>query len=185
MQYCSIMVTEIVEIICQIRDVLGYFTTYILFTASIFLLYGKWTFMSYYVIGYFASSLLNFLLKAIIRQPRPSEDASLFDINVKYGKRISFDKYGMPSGHAQSAFYSTIFIFCALFSNKNIYWIFAFYLLMSINCLLQRVRFHNHSVIQVIAGSIVGGLFGYAMFLISKSKLFGKLRYKDDDDAPH
>lgn len=185
MQYYSIMVAEIVEIICKIRDVLGFFNCQILFVISIFLLYGKWTFMTYYIIGYFASSLLNFLLKAIIRQPRPSEDASLFDIKVKYGKRVSFDKYGMPSGHAQSSFYSTIFIICALFSNKNIHWIIAFYLLMSINCLLQRVRFHNHSVAQVIVGSIVGGLFGYAMFLISKSKLFGKLRYKDDDDALH
>ena len=171
------------NIFISIRDYLGYGAPYILFVSSLFLLSDKWIFLTYYVIGWGISMLLNFCLKALIKQPRPNEDSSLFDIKIKHGKRISFDKYGMPSGHAQHSFYSTMFISCALYSDKRLRWVLPIYLLLSLNTVYQRVNYKNHYFSQVAVGAAVGSALGYAMFLISKSMLYGKLRRKDDDSA--
>jgi membrane-associated phospholipid phosphatase len=86
----------------------------------------------------------------------------------------------MPSGHAQSAFFSTIFIYLAL---KDIR-ITIGYLFIALLTIYQRVLFKEHSVIQVLAGAIVGILFGGFIYLMARQKIMGKLRAKKDDDAP-
>jgi membrane-associated phospholipid phosphatase len=96
------------------------------------------------------------------------------------GRRLGFDRFGMPSGHAQSVFFSTAFIYFAL---KNVK-ISLFYLLISLNTLYQRVKYKNHSIGQVIIGSLVGSVIGYAFFKYAKHILKKELKEKPDDNAP-
>jgi hypothetical protein len=136
-----------------------------------------------YLIGFVINSLLNFVLKGIIKQPRPSEDKHVFNVwlnNGMKGDRLWFDRFGMPSGHAQSVFYSTFFIIFAL-QNTNIN---ILYLIISLNTLYQRVKYKNHTVLQVIVGAIVGTIIGSLLYYYSQKILQGKLKEKKDDNAP-
>ena len=95
-------------------------------------------------------------------------------------KRFGPDQYGMPSGHAQSVFFSTSFLFFAL---KNKY-VSLVYLIVSLNSMYQRVKYKNHTVSQVVCGAIIGSICGYLFYLSAMSKLSGPLKLKMDDNAP-
>jgi membrane-associated phospholipid phosphatase len=164
-------------------DYIGYTGPAIVFVLSLFLLYGKWIFFSYYIFGYFITFILNSVLKVIIKQPRPKEDNLLFNLHLTNGKRIGFDRYGMPSGHSQTVWYSLVFIFFALRSHKHFTKIITVYLIITLNTMIQRVQYKNHTVTQVIVGAFVGSFTGYFIYLMAKSKIHGLLRYKPDDNA--
>jgi membrane-associated phospholipid phosphatase len=158
----------------------------LLFVNSLYLLWNKNNLFYYYVYGIFLNAILNLVLKGIIKEPRPSEDPKLFNIALKHSIRFKFvngyphDIFGMPSGHAQSAFFSLIFIYLSL---KDIRITFG-YLLVALLTMYQRVLFKEHTVLQVIAGAIVGILFGGFIYLMAQQKIMGKLRAKKDDDGP-
>jgi undecaprenyl-diphosphatase len=135
-----------------------------------------------YIFGFLFNTLLNIILKLLIRQPRPSEDKYLFNIlkNVNNVKMIDFDKYGMPSGHAQYAFYSTVFIYLALKDIK----ITAIYLIIALITCFQRVYFKNHTIMQVIVGMMIGSILGYLFYHYSMRLIKGSLKSKKDDNAP-
>lgn len=158
----------------------------ILFFTSLYLLWNKSNLLYYYICGYFLSAILNLVLKGIIKEPRPSEDPKLFNIALKHSIRFKFangypyDIFGMPSGHAQSAFFSTIFIYLALRDIK----ISIFYLFIALLTMYQRVLFNSHTVIQVLAGALVGILFGGFIYYMARQKIMGKLRAKPDDFGP-
>jgi membrane-associated phospholipid phosphatase len=171
------------EAIEKIIDIIGYFGPQILILLTIFLLFNKYTLLQIYLIGFVINSFLNFVLKGIIKQPRPSEDKHVFNVwlnNGMKGDRLWFDRFGMPSGHAQSVFYSTFFIIFAL-QNTNIN---ILYLIISLNTLYQRVKYKNHTVLQVIVGAIVGTIIGSLLYYYSQKILQGKLKEKEDDNAP-
>jgi len=167
------------SIIRQI-DYIGYLGPMLLLVLSIFLLINKTTLLTSYIFGFMLSGILNCILKYIIKEPRPSEDLSIYNASVAHGKRMSFDKYGMPSGHATGVFYSTAFIF---FTLKNPY-ISLIYLIISMNTAYQRVKYKNHTFLQVMIGAIVGAITGYTAYLFATKKLVGLLKFKKDDDAP-
>ena len=87
---------------------------------------------------------------------------------------------GMPSGHAQSSFFSVIFIYLALKDIK----IIIVYLFIALITMYQRVLFKQHTVLQVSAGAIVGVLFGGFIYYMAQQKIIGKLRFKKDDNGP-
>ena len=158
----------------------------ILFVNSLYLLWHKDNLFYYYLYGVFLNSILNLVLKGIIKEPRPSEDPKLFNIALKHSIRFKFvdgyphDIFGMPSGHAQSTFFSTIFIYLALKDIK----ITIGYLLIALFTMYQRVLFKQHTFIQVFAGAIVGILFGGFIYFMARQKITGKLRPKKDDNGP-
>lgn len=174
------IINQITKKITEKIDYIGYLGPMILLVSSIVLLISKPTLLSTYIFGFVMSVIINSILKYIIKQPRPSEDLSIYNASIAHGKRVSFDKYGMPSGHATGVFYSTAFIFFAL---KNPY-ISLFYLIISINTAYQRVKYKNHTILQVIIGAIVGAITGYIAYLFAKKKLVGLLKFKKDDNAP-
>ncbi len=139
------------------------YTPFLFFFSSIFLLYDKKTLNLFFIIGFFINILINIILKGIIQEPRPNENYRLFYLDLLNIKRsenkglMSYDRYGMPSGHAQTAFYSTIFIYFAL---KNIS-VTIFYIFLSIITIYQRVMYNYHTIQQVIVGSIIGIIIGY------------------------
>jgi len=160
-------------------DLLGYYGPYLLFLSSLFLLYNKTNYLIVYIFGFILDSLLNFLIKGIVKQPRPKGDYDLFKPNEKHSARISTDIYGMPSGHSQHALYSTVFIHLVL-KNTNITLV---YILISLLTLYQRVKYRNHYIIQVIVGGVIGACLAYYMYKYADKKIVGKLLAKKEDDA--
>jgi len=173
------------ELIKHLLKITGQMGPSLLLLTSFILLWNKKTSMYYYLFGFFLNILLNLLLKGFFKQPRPTEGKRIFDIALKYGSDykfmngVPFDIFGMPSGHSQSVFYSTIFIHLTL-KNKLISFL---YLIISFITLYQRVEYQMHTVLQVIIGSMVGILFGYFIYYVSQRKLVGKMMFKKDDNA--
>lgn len=160
---------------------IGFFGPLILIFSSIILLIKKQNLLVYYLIGLGTNSITNVILKLLIQDPRPKEDLPLFEAELAHNKeRIIFDKYGMPSGHAQSMAYSLGFIMFALKSHlvTNIYFI----LLLVTIC--QRFVYKNHTVAQLLVGLIIGFTIGYLFYLIATKKIMGPITSKLDDNAP-
>ena len=99
--------------IAKLFDQVGSFTPLIMFSLSLYLLWNLENLFFYYVVGVFCNAIVNLILKGIIQQPRPSEDTKVFNIVLTHGKHflfkdgIPYDNFGMQSGHAQFAFFST------------------------------------------------------------------------------
>ena len=168
--------------IFKLFDYLGYFGPNILLVFSILLLWIKnyRSYLSYYLIGYILNILLNYVLKGFIQQPRPTEDKKLIEMALNNGKRFGYDIYGMPSGHSQGVFYSTAFIHLVL-QNPQITLVF---FLFSLNTMIQRVNYKNHTILQVICGALVGIAFAYIVYHYSTKRIIGNLKPKRDDYGP-
>jgi len=160
---------------------IGFISPFILVINSIYLLWNKHNLIVYYLIGLFFNSLLNYILKGIIKQPRPLENEKLINLALNNGRLFPYEIYGMPSGHAQASLYSTIFIWL-VFKNKNI---LILYLLLTLLTMYNRINTKSHSIIQVIVGAIVGSIMGYFFFYITTKKIKGSFKPKEDDNAPY
>jgi len=158
----------------------------ILMFLSIYLLSNKSNLLFYYLIGYIIEIILNIVLKGIIKEPRPCFNNKEFNLAVKNNKRfvfkdgLPFDLFGMPSGHASSVMFSTIFVYLAL---RKTNWLYV-YLLISAITISQRFVYKYHTISQLIVGVFVGSLFSYLMFQLAEKKLKGLIREKPDDNGP-
>lgn len=127
---------------------------------------GGLTLASLFTAWQFLSHISNYLLKALIRQPRPPQ------ANADGLEQLH--DYGMPSGHAQAAV--SLFVFIAAFAlTLDLNSLFA-YILIAISLIIvaftcvQRVVYHRHTVAQVTVGSLVGVLSGYLFLMLLNSK---------------
>lgn len=170
-------------------DLLNEFGTYgpiILIFLSLYLLWNNHNLFFYYIVGLFLNTIFNLVLKGIFQQPRPSEDIKMFHLALRNGKDMLFkngipnDIFGMPSGHCQSAMFSTIFVYLSL-RKKNILYT---YLLISFIIMMQRILYNYHTVAQVIVGDITGALVGLFFYYLATEKLKGHIREKKDDFGP-
>ena len=138
------------------------------------------------MVGVFSNAVLNLVLKGLIQHPRPSEDIKQFNLALSHGKRFLFkdgmphDIFGMPSGHSQSALFSTVYIYMSLRKTNILY----VYLFISFLTIVQRVAYNYHTVLQVIVGAIVGGSFGYFVYYLAREKIKGHITEKKDDFGP-
>ena len=115
----------------------------------------------------------------IIQEPRPGNDIRALEIGIANGQRVSFDKFGMPSGHAQTCGFILFFMTMVFDSPK----ISAFYLVASFITMVQRYVYNNHTILQLIVGFVTGGMFGYLTYLFANKKLMGCLKMKPDDNC--
>ena len=160
-------------------DYIGVIGPIILIVTSIILLINKNIFLYFYVGGIIVNTILNLFLKYIIKDPRPKEDKILFEIASNNGKRISIDRYGMPSGHSQSVGFSCMFLYLVC---KNMY-ITWFYLIISLNTMFQRFNYRSHTILQIVIGFLIGVVMGYLTFIFAKNMLKGKINSKNDDNC--
>jgi membrane-associated phospholipid phosphatase len=153
----------------------------LLFALSLVLLFDKGTMLGVYVIGMIMCIFANVVLKSLIQQPRPLEDPRLFNLEVANPNRhIGFDRYGMPSGHGQSVFFS--FVFVTLVTKNK--WISLFYGVICALTSWQRVFYNQHTCSQVLVGAMVGCSFALFFYFYGKEILKGAIKAKKDDDAP-
>lgn len=172
--------TEIVKPILKYTGELG---PIILFVPTIFLLSNKSNALAYYVSGSFLNCILNIFLKLLIQQPRPSEDPDKFELMIERRKHlllIPYDVFGMPSGHAQTVGFTTMFVFLTIRNDL----FRGFCVLITLLTMWQRVHYNYHTVLQVVIGCIVGVLFAQLMFYLNKINIAGLLKEKCDDYAP-
>ena len=86
---------------------------------------------------------------------------------------VGVEKYGMPSGHAQSCFFSMTFLYLVKGSPA---WLI-FELFIGIISLYQRFKYKQHTIEQLLAGSILGIFFAYFSFTLTKLWLSAKTLY--------
>ena len=85
-------------------------------------------------------------------------------LNVSIEKYKNEERFGMPSGHAQSIFFSIVYLYNLkhsiplLFSN----------LFIASLTLYQRWKYRRHTVEQLASGSVIGGLFAWAVYSLEK-----------------
>lgn len=163
-----------------IFNYIGLYAPIFLFFLTFILLRNQTTYLHFFVAGFILNNVLNILLKLLFKQPRPSNDIKTLEIGIVNGARISFDKFGMPSGHAQNCGFCLTFIFLTL---NNPFYTFL-YLFITITSLFQRYLFKNHSIFQLIIGLFVGILFGYFTYLLANKFIIGNITLKKDDNAP-
>ena len=175
----------------QIFDNVGKYGPGLIFIISIYLLYKNPILTTTYTIGYVLNILFNFLLKGIFQLPRPNENMKKFEAELRLNKHITLNRFGMPSGHAQTMIYSLVFVSFALLNTKNKVkgintnqnWV-ALMGLLSIITLAQRVHFLWHSFAQIFVGSIIGALVGYGFFYYAQIRIRGSLNKKEEQNAP-
>ena len=164
----------------KLRDYIGLYAPIILFILSLFLLRNMITYLQFFVLGTILNNILNIILKLAIKEPRPGKDQKAIEIGVVNGARIGFDKFGMPSGHAQNCGYCVLFITMTL----NNPFITCLYLLISLISAFQRYLYNNHSILQLVVGFIFGGGIGYSTYIVGNKYIVGNIEMKKDENGP-
>jgi membrane-associated phospholipid phosphatase len=162
-----------------LRDYIGLFAPIILFFLSLFLLRNNKKYLYFFFYGFILNNILNIILKVAIKEPRPTTERKVIEIGIANEARISFDKFGMPSGHAQNCAYCLVFITMVL----NDPFITAFYIVITFNTLFQRYLYNNHTILQLVIGSFIGLFFGYTIYTIANKNIMGNIKMKKDDNA--
>jgi membrane-associated phospholipid phosphatase len=179
---------------------LAEYSIIILILISLLLLWNNQNLFCYYVIGISVNEIVNFLLKILIKQDRPNNDkvnknivnddpdkqmvndndndvidkeTVIYDKNKLLSDNIQ--KYGMPSGHAQSSAFSTMFIYLSL---HNIY-LTSIFVIITLIASFQRINLYFHTVEQVIVGILVGSFVSYFFYKLALKNYFPTIyRYK-------
>jgi len=163
-----------------IRKYIGIFSPLLLFFISFLLLLNLTNYLHFFIGGFIVNIFLNVILKLIIKEPRPLEDKKAIEIAVENNRKISFNKFGMPSGHAQEDGFCLAFIACVL---KNM-WVTTGYILITIITLYQRYTYKKHTLLQIGLGLVIGLAVGYITYVLSRKFIEGHVKMKEDDDAP-
>jgi membrane-associated phospholipid phosphatase len=134
----------------------------ILFIVNIIFIWKKRVYLNVYLIGFLVNIYLNKLLKVLFREPRPPLSNPI-TITDNFDK----EKYdGMPSGHAQTAFFSITYLYLCLRST----YLLITTLFTGLIILYQRWKYNNHYISQLIAGSLIGS--GFSIFLYYLTKVY-------------
>ena len=167
----------------QIRlfiDYIGYYAPIILFVLSVFLLRNMTRYLKFFVSGFILNNILNIMLKLFIKEPRPTNDQKTIEIAINNGFRIGFDKFGMPSGHAQNCGYFLVFIIMTIHNPL----IISMYIVITIISLSQRYLYNNHTILQLIIGLLIGSGFAYLTYSLGNKFIIGNIKMKKDEGGP-
>ena len=142
-------------------DTVGFYAPLLLFFIVCYHLLNQRKYLLLYILCFFANTSLNKTLKLIFREPRP--DNPVFFSKVENYKNE--EQFGMPSGHAQSVFFSLVYLYCIKPSSVYLLLFVGF---VSLITLYQRWKYRRHTLAQLIIGSLVGGLFARCVYVIEK-----------------
>jgi membrane-associated phospholipid phosphatase len=138
---------------------IGFMGPIILSFITIYSLWNQQKYLYPYLVFSIGNTIVNKILKNIIKQERPSNSKKIMNENYS-GSEI----YGMPSGHAQSAFFSISFLYFAIGSTN---WIFIELIIAALT-LYQRWKYRQHTLAQLFAGSLLGIVSAYCSIYIIK-----------------
>jgi len=138
---------------------IGYFGDTISFFIICILIFNKFIFFIYYIIFFIINICINNFLTNQIKQKNPSHPIKFLESDTFSKKR-----YGMPSFHTQNIFFSIGYVFFIL---NNFIWRLVL-LLIGIAVIYERYVFRDHTMEQLLYGSILGLLLGYISYFIVK-----------------
>lgn len=167
--------------IIHILHMIAYCGPIILILTTLYFLWRKDTLFFYFILGAILNIASNFFLKDIFKEPRPTGNQQIIQLAINNGKRLGSQVYGMPSGHAQSAFYCVAFISLSLKKWR----ITACYVAMALFTCYQRYIYKEHTLWQLFVGALVGLVTGCVAFKAAKKKKMGILLSKPEDGAPY
>ena len=140
----------------NVLDTIAFEGPRIMFFVTLLSIWRETKFLLAFPVGFVANIFLNKFLKNVFREPRPPSLhnlGSLDNIHNYQGVEI----YGMPSGHAQSIFFSLSYLYFV--KKSNVVLMASLFLAMA--TLYQRWFYGRHSVEQLFIGSLVGLGFAY------------------------
>ena len=141
-------------------DHIGYFGPIILAFMNVYYLFYRKAYLYAYLFFLFVNQYINKGLKFLIKEPRPQNQIPfLTKIDT-----IGVEKYCMPSGHTQSIFYSTTFLYLTTLSN----YLFIISLFFCAITIYQRYVYKRHTLKQLGIGSLIGIIVGTIIFNITK-----------------
>ena len=143
--------------------IIGYWGPTILTISTIIGLYiHNQKFIKLYLLFQLLNTLFNSLLKLIIRQPRPTNQKHLYNFEKKNNLKVmSGQEFGMPSGHAQSCLFSFTTNYFLTNCSFTLFSVF-----ISLITITQRFKFRNHTLFQLLMGSITGIFWFFVMTYI-------------------
>jgi len=144
------MLNNILE---RVVDYIGFMGPAILIVIYSLALIDRPNYLSVFLIGSATNILLNKTLKYIIKEPRPPNPIE-YSSNDK-GVYVNEEIYGMPSGHTQWAGFSVTFFFII---RRSPAWLL-FGLITSVLTFNQRLKYRQHTLLQLIVGYITGMIF--------------------------
>ena len=143
-------------------DMIGFTGPLILMFIVIFYLWNQKSYLTVYLFFYILNVFLNTLLKINIMQDRPSNGRSIVDEHYN-----GYQKYGMPSTHAQTAAFSIMFLYLVKKSEK----LLIIGIFLAILTLYQRYVYNRHTLQQLFIGTCVGVLVAYIGYDITNRYL--------------
>jgi len=174
------MLENLFSKVLLVPDYIGIYAPEILFLLSLFLLRNKLNYLTIFTIGYIINVIDNILLKLALKEPRPKKTKRVLEIAIANDSEYEYEKFGMPSGHAQRCAYSLAFITLVL----NDPLISSIYLAITALTFFQRYKYLDHSILQLIVGFCVGLSIGYLFYLIGNKYIKGNIKMRADDSAP-
>jgi membrane-associated phospholipid phosphatase len=145
----------------KIIDRIGFYGPTINFIIGFISLLKQAKYLSGYLVFTGMNYILNGLLKTTFKEVRPSGGIPLYDGEEEYYNR---DKYGMPSGHAQSVFFALTYLYLV----KQSIYSFLLELCVALITGYQRWKYRRHTISQILVGSLIGILFGGLSFSLTK-----------------
>jgi hypothetical protein len=146
-------------------DAIGFFGPAILFIQAIIQLWYQRPYLIGYLVTFFINYPINNVLKHWIREPRPDGGKSF--IGESYNGN---DQYGMPSLHAQSTSITLIFLY--LTKGFSIWILIDIFIMAMVE--YQRFVYRRHTIKQLIAGTIIGGIIGWIGWFLTKWIIYHK-----------
>lgn len=149
--------------------------------------------LQYFGAGAAFNMFINLIIKTLVQQPRPKEDLTIGDNKYEFGltdegKRSGKDRFGMPSGHAQTSAYCLAFmapIFSAVSASVSSHFPFSYfffvYLAIATGTVIQRIVYKHHTFAQIGVGLVLGAIIGTATYRLAKRTIKGVLQKKEDD----
>jgi len=148
-----------------IDEYVGFHGPILLSVITILNLLNQKKFLISYLVFFVVNHYINKILKTVIREPRPSNSIQINDMDNNEGS-----KYGMPSRHTQSIFYSLTFLYLV---KSDVYLLIAGLFIASI-AIYQRWTYRRHTLEQLIAGSLIGTFFAYFAYYMTNLYLSAK-----------
>jgi len=138
------------NMIIYLFDRIGYYGPVILFATTFYYLLNRLPYLYLFVFGSITNTLLNHTLKSIFKELRPSG-------KLGYEQFHGSNYYGLPSGHAQSCFFSLAFLYLVRGPALVLYF------MGFITCLTLYQRWKNryHTAKQLLYGGIFGICFAW------------------------
>ena len=140
-------------------DGMGFYGPIVLIFIVLFELRNRPKYMWVYFIAVFANDVLNKWFKSIILEERPKNPL----VFSKYETYTQVESYGMPSGHASSVGFSTMYILLVK-SHSIMLPLCIFIVLVT---MYQRVKYRRHTLEQVCVGLLSGSIFGWIVYTLA------------------